>query len=92
MHGKEKNVYICLNKTKQQYIMKTISHISGTNNLLVNGQVVEFTNYKEKNKAAAKLEKDGYSYNTGYADTDEFAGLCQASQLGMKTFEATILG
>lgn len=72
--------------------MKTLSYESGTLNLLVNGSVKEFTSVKDRNKEVRKLEKEGYSFTGGYAETDEFAGLCQANQLGFKTFECTILG
>lgn len=72
--------------------MKTLSYVSGTFNLLVNGIVKEFTNIKDRNKEVRKLEREGYSFKGGYAETDEFEGLCQANQLGFKTFECTILG
>jgi hypothetical protein len=72
--------------------MKTLSLVSGNFNLVVNGVIVEFTSSKLRNKEVAKLEKQGYSFKGGYAETDEFAGLCQANQLGFKTFECTILG
>lgn len=72
--------------------MKTLSLISGTNNLRVGNRVVEFTTFQAKNKAVRKLEKEGYSFKRDIAQTDEFAGLCQANQLGFKTFECTILG
>jgi hypothetical protein len=72
--------------------MKTLSLVSGNFNLVVNGLTIEFTSSKLRNKEIAKLEKQGYSFSGGYAETDEFAGLCQANQLEFKTFECTILG
>lgn len=72
--------------------MKTLSLISGTNNLRVGNKVVEFSTFQAKNKAVRKLEKEGYFFKRDITQTDEFAGLCQANQLGLKTFECTILG
>jgi hypothetical protein len=73
--------------------MKTLSLISGKFlTLSVNGIEKEFNSKKELNKEIRNLEKQGFSFSGGYAQTDEFDGLCQASQLGFKTFECTILG
>jgi hypothetical protein len=73
--------------------MKTLSYISGTSNLLVNGQVIEFKNTKDRNKEVRKLEKQGYSFKGfDFSNTDEFQGLCQANQNGFRTFECTVLG
>lgn len=74
--------------------MKTISYISGTNNLMIDGEIVEFNNWKDRQKAARKLEKQGYQFpDTNVSmDIDEFDGLCQANQLGINPFEHTILG
>lgn len=56
------------------------------------GKKLIFDSSSDRMKAANKLRMIGVQFSTsGYADTEEFEGLCQAAQLGFKTFECTIL-
>jgi len=72
--------------------MKTLSLISGTNNLKVNGIVLEFNNSKELNKSIRKHQAQGFDFNKEFLrNTDEFDGLCQANQNGFNPYECTIM-
>lgn len=56
------------------------------------GKKLVFNSSSDRLKAANKLRKIGVDFKPfSYADTEEFEGLCQAAQLGYKTFECTIL-
>lgn len=51
-----------------------------------------FENWKDREATTKKLRKMGFDFNgNGYFATDEFAGLCQAGELGIDPFEGTTI-
>lgn len=57
------------------------------------GGSLNFNNYIEANKVYRILTNElFFSKPSNFMNQDEFDGLCQANQLGFKTFQCTILG
>jgi len=71
----------------------TFSNESGIISIVTScGKQLVFNNSNDRLKASRKMRMMGIEFaNSGYANTEEFEGLCQAAQNGFKTFECTIL-
>lgn len=71
----------------------SMTMVSGTNDIVFdNGVVFTSATPMEKTNLWNKLKRMGYSQpDGGYFQTDEFAGLCQAGELGLNPFAYTIM-
>ena len=67
--------------------------ISGTNDIKFdNGVVFTSATPREQHNLWNKLQRMGFSRRDGgYFATDEFAGLCQAGELGLNPFAYSII-
>ena len=71
----------------------SMTMVSGNNDIVFdNGVVFSSATPREKYNLWNKLQRMGYSkHYSGYFKTDEFAGLCQAGELGLNPFAYSII-